>query len=194
MGFTPYSSPGATLLAEPTPSVIARTFQRNQANTAASALTSGTLYFNSLPLLGGLLTSQCTFFTNTTPKTGGTHGWYVLMTPARIVVAVTADQTDAATVWGAAGTAYPLPWTVPFIVPATGLYYVGIMVANAAGQQPTITGCNAVAAGVSGPTGIGNGITLCGSSSVGQTTPPALGAQMAALSSNGGYQLYAYLE
>lgn len=182
------------LLTQPLATAVAATMERGRATAASGALTSGTVYLMEQPLPAGLSTAKCTMFTNTTAKTGGTHGWYVLTDSSLKVVAVTADQTDAATVWGAASTGYPLPWTAAYTVPATALYYVGIMVAQSAGGTPTISSATAPAAGIAGATGITNGVALCGSSSTGQTTPPAIGATLTAISSSGVYQFYAYLE
>ncbi len=182
------------LLAQPLGTVLAATMPQRSATAVCSALTSGTLYVNSLPLMAGQVISKATFFTNTTAKTGGTHGWYVLLDAAMKVLAVTADQVDAATVWGAAGTGYPLSFAAPATIPATARYYLGVMVANTAGTQPTFSGAPALAGGIAGATGVAGATGLCGSSSTAQTTPPAVNSTLTALSTNGGYQFYAYAE
>jgi len=182
------------LLAQPLPSVLAATMPQGQATTASAALASGTVYARSLPLIAGQVISKATFFTNTTAKTGGTHGWYVLFDTSMKVLAVTADQTDAATVWGAIGTGYPLSFTAAAVIPATARYYLGVMVANSAGTQPTFTSATAVAAGMSGGTGVAGAVALCGLSSSGQTTPPAVGATLGAVGAAAGYNFYAYVE
>jgi len=185
---------GNMLLTQPLMTAVAATMDRSRAVAASSALTSGTVYLTGLVLPGGIPTAKCTMFTNTTVKTGGTHGWYVLTDASLKVVAVTADQTDAATVWGTASTGYPLSWTASYTPPVTALHYVGIMVAMSAGTTPTITVATATAAGIAGAAGITNGVTLVGSSSTSQTTPPALGATLTALSPVSGALFYAYLE
>ncbi len=158
------------LLTHPLATVVAATFDRRFATAAASALTSGTLYLNECPLSGGTTISKATFFTNTTAKTGGTNGWYVVCDATLKVVAVTANQTDAATVWGSASTGYPLSFTAPYAVPATALYYVGVMVATTAGTQPTFTAAPGVATGIAGATGISSGSSTPTPSRRGLTT------------------------
>lgn len=184
------------LLTHPVTAAVAGTMPRGRATNASSALVSGTLYLWQIPIAGGVTTSKCTMFTNTTAKTGGTHGWYVLANSALSVVAVTADQTDAATVWGAPSTGYPLSWTAPYTVPATAYYYVGVMVAMSAGGTPTFTVSGSVAAGIDPATGISSAIILGGASSTSQTTPPALASTLTSITAagNSGYQFYAYLE
>jgi hypothetical protein len=179
------------LLAQPLPGVLAATMPQRFATTASAALTSGTVYLTSIPLPAGLVVSKCTMFTNTTAKSGGTHGWYVLVDASMKVLAVTADQVDAATVWGSIGTGYPLSFTAPATIPATARYYAGIMVA---GTTPTITSAAAVAAGITAAQGVAGAVVLSGPSSSGQTTPPAVNASLTAVGATSGYNFYAYLE
>lgn len=187
-------APNLALLTQPVPAAVAATMARGQANAVSGAPNSGTVYMTSLPLPGGVTTTKCTMQTNTTAKTGGSHGWYVLTDANMKVVAVTADQTDPATVWGTASTFYPLAWATPFSVPATALYYVGVMVAQSAGTNPTFTTGGNVAANVAPAVGISSAIVLCGSSSISQTTPPALGTTLTTLTGALNYNLYCYLE
>lgn len=165
----------------------AQTFPRGNTSNICAALTSGTLYVRLMPVLAGAVISNITFITSTTAKTGGTHGWYVVLDNTLKVVAVTADQTDPATVWGTTNTYYTLPVTVPYTATYTGFYYAGVMVAQSAGTMPTFAGAPGVLSGVAGAAPV-----LCGSSSTAQTTPPAIGATMAAVSSSGNFQFYAY--
>lgn len=167
---------------------MAATMPRHNATAACSAMSSGTLYLRAIGIQAGVLVSNLTMLTNTpTVKTGGTHGWYVLLDSSFKVRAVTADQTDAATVWGTAGTAYTLPFGTPYRTTYSGVYYIGIMVAESAGTMPLMTGAASPAGGISGATPV-----LAGTSSTGQSTPPAIGATMTTIGSNGGYQFYAY--
>jgi len=173
-------------LAQAPAGAVAETFPRRFASTVSTpALTSGTLYVTLIKLAKGAVISNLTMYANTTVKTGGTHGWYVLLDSARKVLAVTADQTDAATVWGTASTPYPLPVTAPILAPYDGYYYVGVMVA--ATGMPTFTCAAVPAVGINGGSPI-----LAASSSAAQTTPPAVGATMGALTSVSGAQFYAY--
>ena len=181
------SNPGGLELYQEPAGAVAVTFPRYIAATSI-ALTNGTIACNSIAIPAGTLVSNITLYTNTVAKTGGTHGWYVLMTTGMQVLAVTADQTDPATVWGAAGAPYTLPVTSPVTITAAGLYYVGVMVAETAGTMPTFTGFTSAAGGVSGTTP-----TEAGISSSGQTPPPIVGQVMSAIGSNGGLKFYAYL-
>lgn len=168
---------------------LAATMPRNVVANACSALTSGVLYLRAIGIQAGVLCTNLTFVTNTAAKTGGTHGWYVLLDNNYKVLAVTADQTDPATVWGTASTAYPLAFGTAYRTTRSGLYYVGVMVAESAGTMPTFSGSTtSVAAGINGITPV-----LAGSSSTVQTTPPAIGATMQTIGGNAGYNFYAYV-
>ena len=150
-------------------------------------LSNGTLSVMSIALRGGILVSNITFTTGGQVKAGGTHGWYCLLNSSRMVVAVTADQTDAATVWGTLNTPYTLPVTVPYLVPVMGLYYLGICVTATTPGQPM--------GGPNGATGISNSApALCGTIAGAPAAPPALGTTMAAISAAGvSDRFYAYV-
>lgn len=172
---------------------VAATMPRRQATAISNTLTSGTLYLALITIPGGTTVTNCTMFTATTAKTGGTHGWYVLLDTTFKVVAVTADQTDAATVWGATNTGYPLAFGATFTPTVTANYYVGVMVAQSAGGTPTFSVSTALSAGLAAATGIAGGVVQCGTSSTGQTTPPALNATLTTITGAAAFNLYAYL-
>ena len=180
------------LLTHPVPAVAA-TMPVSRVTALQGTLSSGTLYVTSLGMAAGTVSSNCTMFTNTTAKTGGTHGWYVLLDNTRTVVAVTADQIDAATVWGATSTGYTLPWVASYAASYTGRYYVGVMVAESAGTMPTFSGGVATTGGIVAGTGVSGALAYAGSSSISQTTPPALATQMTALTPGATFLLYAFL-
>jgi hypothetical protein len=163
----------------------AETFPRRWSTTPSSVGSSGTLYVTGIAIPAGVVVNNITFCTSTAAKTGGTHGWYVLLDSSRVVRAVTADQTDAATVWGTINTAYTLA-TNAYTTTYSGLYYVGVMVAETAGTMPTFT-C------LTGQTTVTNSLVpvLTGASSTGQTTPPATGATMTAITPSS-REFYAY--
>ena len=146
-----------------------------QAATVATAppTTSGTVYLVAIYLPAGVTIGHISMVSGTgTLKTGGQHGWYVLADSGLVVRDATADQTDAATVWGTASTVYTLATTAGFVTTYAGLYYVGIMVANSGGSQPNMVACTGMAAGI---TGIAPKLAgpSTGASGTGQTTPPA---------------------
>lgn len=177
--------------AHPVPNVVAATMPRLRATTVTPAMTSGTLYVMAFGMSAGTKISAATVFTNTTAKAGGSHGWYCVLDLNRKVVAVTADQTDPATVWGAASTGYPLSFAAPAIAQYSGVYYFGIMVA--ATTMPTFASGVTVASGLSIATGISSPYVLAGPSSTGQTTPPSVGTTMGAIGNLGSWLPYAYL-
>jgi hypothetical protein len=159
---------------------------RHVCTASSAAGTSGTLYLASIGLPSGLLVSNITLCTGSAAKTGGTHGWYVLLDSGLVVRAVTADQTDAATVWGTINTAYTLPVGTPYTTTYSGLHYIGVMVAETAGTMPNWAYPNA----------FNNGLQIApfpyAISSSGQTTPPALAATMGALTATTNKGFYTY--
>jgi hypothetical protein len=182
---TPHAPSPALLSLYVAPSgATAETVFREIANTASSALVSGTLYVRAIGLPKGLTVNNITMYTNAAAKTGGSHGWYVLLDSGLAVQAVTADQTDAATVWGTINTGYTLA-TNAYTTTYAGLYYVGVMVV--ASGMPTFTGRSGPLASVNSAAPV-----LAGVSSTAQTTPPATTTVMTAVTSNTGYHFYAY--
>lgn len=169
---------------------LGETMGRLRASVASQVITtSGTIYLTAIVLPAGLTISNISMITGTVVKTGGTHGWYVLCDSNLVVRDATADQTDAATKWGVASTEYKLATTARYVTTYTGLYYVGIMVANSGGTQPSLL------AAVSGATGIGLTPKLSGISSVGQTTPPATDGSvtLTAITNDASRSYYAYV-
>ena len=169
------------------------TIARPQATVVtAGVAVSGTVYLSAIFLPAGITVSNITMVSGTTTlKTGGVHGWYCLADSARVVRAATADQTDAATVWGTASTAYTLPVNA-FLTTYTGLYYTGIMVATSAGTQPNMVAGAAMGAGLGAISPILSG-PCTGGTGTGQTTPPATdGSVTLTLSSDSSKRWYAY--
>jgi len=163
---------GTRLWNEP-PQTIARTYRRDEGGSAQQ-VTGGTVMLRQIILPKGLTAGAMTMATNTTAKTGGSHGWYVVTDQYLNVLAVTADQTDAATVWGTIYTPYKLPFTSLLSCAYTGVYYAGVMIV--ATGRPNLVYTPGTNAGLWGAPPI-----LCGTSSAGQTTPPAVGSQLTAL-------------
>jgi len=151
---------------------LGQTMPRRNATSTTIGPTSGNLYLQAIYLPAGVSVGHISFITGGTAKTGGTHGWYVLADSSYVVRAVTPDQTDAATIWGATNTAYSIATAATYVTTYSGLYYVGVMVAQSAGTTPTFTG--------SAGFGNANGLSpiLVGLSNTGQTTPPATGTTL----------------
>jgi hypothetical protein len=146
----------------------------NYTNASDSLGVSGTVYLVAYYLPAGTQVTNVVFFTGTgTLKTGGTHGWYVLCDSGLTVRAVSADQTDAATVWGTASTSYSLAvltsGSTKYTTTYSGLYYLGIMVAESAGSMPNLVTGAHMSAGVAGISPVISSPTTA----TGRTTPPA---------------------
>lgn len=168
---------------------LATTFTRREATATSAALTSGTLYLTSIYLPKGITVTNINMWVSGTVKTGGTHGWYVLANSARSVVAVTADQTDAATTWHNANAVQSLAVGTPYVVPTEGQYYIGVMVAQSAGTMPTFM----VASDPVNVALVSAAPILYGASNTAQTTPPSLAATLTAITGTVGYNFYAYV-
>lgn len=149
----------------------------------SSALTSGTLYLTAIGLHQNTVVSNITFCVRGTAESGGTHAWFVLADSGLVVRAVTADQTGA-TALGATQTPVTFA-TNSYTTSYSGLFYVGVCVV-ASGMPLFLTGPTLPSGMVSAAP------VLCGPSSTGQTTPPAAGASLTAITANNGYNFYAY--
>ena len=163
------------------------------AGSGSTALTSGTLYMTAIALAQYTVVSNIAFCVAGTALTGTIqHGWHALLDPGTgsgpVLRAVSADQSPG-TWLSVTQTPYSLAMQTPYTVPTTGLYYIGLMVATSGG---TGTPSMAVAGTTRGALGSAAPI-LCGTSSTGQTTPPALGTTMTALSSSVGFSFYGYV-
>jgi hypothetical protein len=167
----------------------AATMARRNVTTVqtATGFATGVLAVTAIGLPLGMVVSSCTFQTGATAKSGGTHGWYVLMDSNRNELAITADQTDPATVWGATNTPYTLNFAAPILTTYGGVYYVGVMVA-AATTMPTFVGSAASVAGAFAGAPI-----MGGTSDTGLTTPPAIPHQFGAITAQGNCNFYVTL-
>jgi hypothetical protein len=165
---------------------LGQTMPRRTATSTTIGPTSGTLYLQAIFIPAGLSIGHISFTTGTTAKTGGTHGWYLLTDSSYIVRAVTADQTDPATIWGTINTSYSIATQAAYVTTYSGLYYVGVMVAESAGTMPTFTGGSGF--------GNVNGLSpiLVGTAGSAQTTPPSTGTTLSTPSAIN-LPMYAYV-
>jgi len=168
---------------------LAQTFERQRATATSAALASGSLYLTGIYLPKGITVTNINMWLSSTVKTGGTHGWYVLANSARSVVAVTADQTDAATTFHTANAVQSLAVGTPYVVPSEGLYYIGVMIAETSGTMPTFM----VTADPVNVALLSAAPILYGVSNTGQTTPPSLSTTLTAITGTVGYNFYAYV-
>lgn len=168
---------------QPTGSVAA-TVDRSSITSDSIAIATGTIQVAAVYLFKGQVINNVVWYSGGTAGATLNHQWAVLANSSLKVVAVTADHTSAAI---AAHTAYTLALTAAYTVPASGVYYIGLMVSNNAGTEPTASGLSAANAA-------SNNLApkLAGTSSTGQTTPPALGATLTAITATAD-TIYAYL-
>lgn len=172
---------------------LAATFGRNQATASSTALVSGTVYMALLFITQGVTVTNINMFAGSIAKTGtSTHGWYALCDSTRHVLAVGLDQTDTATTWGTINTLESLPvfaaGSTQYVTPSSGLYYLAVMVAEASGTMPNLLSATSIPTNLNGTAPI-----MTGTSSTGQTTPPALGTQLTAITAAFGFNLYGYI-
>lgn len=157
-----------TAISSPVPHLpsgaVAATFDRYITATAASVLTSGTIYWVMVRLTAGTLVTSITLRSGSQGAVAPTHQFFGIANSSRVVQAWTSDDTSTA--WGAT-TNKTLNLTTPFTAPTTDDYYIAVMVA--AGTVPNIN-CASPVAGTDAIAPI-----PCGpSSDTGITTPPAL--------------------
>lgn len=163
---------------------IAGTLPRSLVASDSIAIASGTLQVAAVYLTKGQVVNNIVWMSGGTAGATLNHQWGVLLNSALTVVAATADKTSAAI---AAHTAYSLALTSAYTVPASGIYYIGIMVSNSAGTEPTASGASAANAA-------SNNLApkLAGTSNTGATTPLAVGATATAITATAD-TIFAYL-
>jgi hypothetical protein len=156
---------------------IAESFPRGAGANfqALSALTSGTLRLLAIPLLSGMTVTSIAV-TSVAAASTPTNQWFGLLDSSRAALRLTADDTTAA--W-AGNTTKTLALSSPYVVPASGLYYIAIMVA--AGTPPTLAGSSSGNGSVPSRAPILGGNT----SDTGLTSPPALPFTASAITGSG---------
>jgi hypothetical protein len=92
-----------------------------EVNTTAPTA-SGTLWLQAIWLTAGQTVSSISIFSATTAASVPTHWVFGLYSAARALLATSTDQTSGA--W-AATTLKTLSMTTPYLVPTTGIYYIG---------------------------------------------------------------------
>lgn len=165
-----FSPPSGRDIAFAPTTAVAETIPRNSIAITTAVISSGSTGASGTLILSAIYLPANTVVNNFniligTASSGVTHQWFCLCNSARVVVAVTADNTGTDLT---ANTVYTQALTAAYTVPTAGLYYVGFNIA-AATTVPTAYGYtgNATANGLAP--------RLFGASSVTQTTPPAIG-------------------
>lgn len=147
--------------------------------TSTLTLTSGTASLAAIHLAAGTVVSNVGFV-SVVAASGSTHGWAVLTDSTGVVLAVTADSTTtnlAATTWNT------LAFTAAATAKYTGLYYLGVMVAQGT-TAPTLAAAGAVTAAMTSGTGAPLP-KMAVTSTAFATVPPTVGASMGTLTAAG---------
>jgi hypothetical protein len=164
-GLSPYV-PGA--LAETIPAWAA---------TTATAPTTGDLFIWAVELGAGQSVGHVGFVTGTTAGATLNHSWTALLDSAYTVLAASADATSTA-IGASAWFSYAM--AAAYTTTYTGLHYLGVMISNNSGTQPTLCG-SAAGPLIAMSTGTGHPAQMYGGqSSTSQTAAPALGTVVTA--------------
>lgn len=128
---------------------IAQTVPRQSSTVANLSMSTGVLQLAAVYLPAGAVINNFNWLSGSTAGATLTHQWMALYTSARVLVATSADATS-----GAIAASTPITYAVAtvaagaatsYTVPTSGLYYVGLMVANGA-TQPSGSGITSTAA------------------------------------------------
>lgn len=133
--------------------------------------TSGRLQLARVTLLAGQVVTSISWLAANIAGASMTNQWFGLFDANRAALRLTAD--DGATAW-AAQAVKTLNLTSTYVVPTSGKYYIGLMVAGA--TPPNLRAKTGVVTQASGLAPI-----LGGTSDTGLTTPPALPFTAAAI-------------
>lgn len=166
---------------------VARTVPRTNVNTATLTFSGGTGVptVRAIALPAGLSVNNLACLSGSTAEVAGTHFWMALMDINSNVLSVTADQTGASYV--ASGTFLKNAVTnAPYFIQYTGLYYI-VVGCSATTTMPTLAGAGNNATGLNVQMPILYGVLGA------QAAPPAIGANLGAVSNVGGANLAAWI-
>jgi hypothetical protein len=163
----------------PPTTAVAQTLGRTTPLTNAALLVSGREHLTAVYLVAGQSIASATYYSASTPLAGGNNQWFSLRSSARGLLKITSDDTSTA--WSA-NTAKTLTFSGgAYLVPSTGLYYLGVMVN--AGTAPSLVassgGSGAFLVYAVAPVSNGHDGT-----NLGLTTPATAPATSAALTGN----------
>ena len=147
----------------------------------AGAATSGTLRLFLIPLPSGLTIGTLTFWAGTTAGASLTHSWAAIFDVNRNKLAVSNDNTSAA--W-TASTSRAFTFGTPYLVPSSGQYYVGILIAGT--TIPTIEAASVQTTGVRAAAPLPGGNTT----DTGLTTPAGCPSTAGAITVLGQYPYF----
>jgi hypothetical protein len=167
---------------------LAQNFPRNLITTNHAVAATGIPIGMLISLSRGQVLTGAGVQVGATIKAGGTHGWLALADSTYAVLAVSADQTDAATTFHTANKVQSLPFSATYTVAADGDYYV-VYCITAGTTMPTLNGATAMIA-----SGVANAdlppvVGTFGS----QPAPPALAASLGAITTTVSYMPYCFV-
>lgn len=157
---------------------LASTYPRTAPGSNIASLTSGVQFFVGIDLVAGQSITSISFVSGATAAGTPTNQWFTLYDASRAKLAVTADDTTTA--WAANAVKTLAIAGGPYVVPTSGMYYVGIMVK--ATTTPSLIALN----GSNASTVWGLAPILSGTdnTNTGLTVPSGAPATAAALSIN----------
>ena len=130
--------------AQPT-GTIAETFPRILATNSGALFTAGQLYLTLCWMPAGAVVNTIAFTSGSPGLTLGTspHLWFAIYDQALNLLAQTTDDTAAT--WGSYAV-HAEPLAAPLTLTYTGLYYVGICIAQTGGTLPSMAYANTASA------------------------------------------------
>jgi hypothetical protein len=153
-----------------------RTIARSDATGNIAALASGTIYMaggEGSVLRRGDRVTTVSLVSATTAGSGLTHSWAGIADQNRKVLAVSADDTTATL---AANTGKDFTLGTPYVADADQAVYHFVCFVHSGGAVPTVQGVTLNSSAVSALAPV-----LCGTSNTSQTTPPAVGTTLTAI-------------
>jgi hypothetical protein len=155
---------------------IAETMARNTHMVNQAFLTSGRLSMTAITLPRGAVISSIVVRSGTTAMVTPSNQWFALFDANRNLLRITAD--DGANAWSVS-TDKQLALNSSYIVPATALYYIGVLVV--AGTPPSLWGVGQSASL------LGVSPVLFGGADTGLTNPASCPAQATTISAQGSF-------
>lgn len=137
-----------------------------------AALTSAQLFLVAIPLTIGQVVNSISFLSGSTAVSTPVNQWFALFSSARVLRAISADDTNTA--WGA-NTVKTLAMTSPYTITTNGLHYIGVMV-KATIAVPTLSGVL-----VPNTTALNLAPIICGNADAGLSTPASCPATAGAI-------------
>ena len=154
--------------------VFAESFPRWVTQVAGTALTTGQPRLSLIRLRKDEVVTTLSWFNGGTALSGGTHQWAALCDTSGIVLAISADATNAAWV---GSTPKSFTMQTPYTVPADGSFYVALCVAATTPPAP-------MHATISGQLWQYTFPLISGTAPVNTGTPPIVGANIGTITAN----------